>query len=98
PTRYLMIMGFAVLGLLFFKELNLESASGIDFEKILPAGISAFAPPGLVGILLAGLLAAFIGTFAGTLNAAQAYILNDIYLKYINPQASNKKVTRIGYV
>ncbi|MCU7694787.1 sodium:solute symporter family protein [Haoranjiania flava] len=97
PTRYLMIMGFAILGLLFFKELNLESASGIDFEKILPAGISAFVPPGLVGILLAGLLAAFIGTFAGTLNAAQAYILNDIYLKYINPKASDKKVSRVGY-
>ncbi|MFT2008294.1 sodium:solute symporter family protein [Pontibacter sp. 13R65] len=98
PTRYLMIMGFAVLGLLFFKELNLEGPNGIDFEKILPAGINSFVPPGLVGLLLAGLLAAFIGTFAGTLNAAQAYILNDIYLKYLNPQASNKRVTTMGYL
>lgn len=98
PTRYMMIMGFAVLGILFYKEMNLESASGVDFEKILPAGINSFVPPGLVGLLLAGLLAAFIGTFAGTLNAAQAYILNDIYLKYINPQASGRKVTKIGYI
>lgn len=98
PTRYLMIMGFAVLGILFYKEMNLESASGIDFEKILPAGINSFVPPGLVGLLLAGLLAAFIGTFAGTLNAAQAYILNDIYLKYINRRASGRKVTRVGYI
>lgn len=98
PTRYLMIMGFAVLGLLFFKEMNLESASGIDFEKILPAGINSFVPAGLVGLLLAGLLAAFIGTFAGTLNAAQAYILNDIYLKYINPDATEKKVSNMGYI
>jgi hypothetical protein len=33
--------------------------------------MSQFAP-GLDGLLLAGLLAAFLGTFAGTLNAAQA--------------------------
>lgn len=98
PTRYLMIMGFAVLGLLFFKEMNLESASGIDFEKILPAGINSFVPPGLVGLLLVGLLAAFIGTFAGTLNAAQAYILNDIYLKYINPKASDKRISNMSYL
>jgi len=98
PTRYLMIMGFAVLGLLFFKEMKLEGPNGIDFEKILPAGINAFVPAGLVGLLLVGLLAAFIGTFAGTLNAAQAYILNDIYLKYLNPEASSKKVSRMGYI
>jgi SSS family solute:Na+ symporter len=98
PTRYLMIMGFAVLGLLFFKEMNLDSASGIDFEKILPAGINSFVPPGLVGLLLVGLLAAFIGTFAGTLNAAQAYIINDIYLKYINSKASDKKIANMSYL
>lgn len=98
PTRYLMIVGFAVLGLIYFKEMNLETAGAIDFEKILPAGINSFVPPGLTGLLLAGLLAAFIGTFAGTLNAAQAYILNDIYLKYINPTASDKKVANMGYI
>jgi hypothetical protein len=32
--------------------------------------------------------------FSGTLNAAQAYIVNDVYLKYINPGASNRKVIR----
>lgn len=97
PTRYLMIMGFAVLGLLFYNELNLETAGVIDFEKILPASINAFVPAGLMGLLLAGLLAAFIGTFAGTLNAAQAYIINDIYLKYVNPKATNKKISTMSY-
>ncbi len=98
PTRYLMIMGFTVLGLLFYDQLNLETAGVIDFEKILPAAINSFVPVGLMGLLLAGLLSAFIGTFAGTLNAAQAYILNDIYLKYVNPTASNKKVSNMGYL
>ncbi len=99
PTRYLMIIGFAVLALLNYNQLNLESArGGIDFEKILPATINEFVPPGWTGLLLAGLLAAFIGTFAGTLNAAQAYIVNDIYLKYYNPKASNQTISRMNYL
>jgi SSS family solute:Na+ symporter len=48
-------------------------------------------------LLLAGLLAAFMSTFAGTLNAAQAYIVNDIYLKYIKPEATRKQVSRTNY-
>jgi len=53
---------------------------------------------GLLGCLLAGLLAAFLGTFAGTLNAAQAYIVNDLYLKYLRPNASNRQTAVISYV
>ena len=51
-----------------------------------------------MGLLLAGLLAAFMGTFAGTLNAAQAYIVNDIYLKYIKPEASNRRIANMNYL
>jgi len=98
PTRYLMIFGFAILALLNFKQLNLQTARGIDFEQILPAAILNFAPTGVMGLLLSGLLAAFIGTFAGTLNAAQAYLVNDIYLKYVKPQASNETVSRMNYL
>ena len=98
PTRYLMIIGFAVLALLNYDQLNLDSVKGIDFEKILPAAINEFVPSGLTGLLLAGLLAAFIGTFAGTLNAAQAYIVNDIYLKYYDPKASNRRISNMNYL
>ena len=98
PTRYLMIVGFTVLALLNFNQLDLDSAAGVDFEKILPAAILNFAPAGVMGLILAGLLAAFIGTFAGTLNAAQAYLVNDIYLRYINQNASNKQVTNMNYL
>ncbi|WP_066832220.1 sodium:solute symporter family protein [Rufibacter ruber] len=97
PTRYLMIIGFVVLALLNYNQLNLETANGIDFERILPSAIQNFAPTGVLGLILAGLLAAFIGTFAGTLNAAQAYLVNDVYLRYVNPTASNQTVTRMNY-
>jgi Na+/proline symporter len=97
PVRYLMIGGFAVLGLIGYERLNLNVAGRIDFERVLPSAISQFVPAGLAGVLLAGLLAAFIGTFAGTLNAAQAYLVNDLYLKYVNPKASNRQVALTSY-
>ena len=98
PVRYFMVVGFAILGLLYYDELNLLVGGVVDFEQILPAAISSFVPVGLLGLLLAGLLAAFMSTFAGTLNAAQAYLVNDIYLKYVKPDASNKTVSNVSYL
>ena len=98
PIRYFMIAGFAVLGIIYYDKLDLLVAGSIDFEQILPSAINEFVPVGFMGLLLAGLLAAFMSTFAGTLNATQAYIVNDIYLKYINPKASNIKIKSINYI
>lgn len=99
PIRYSMVIGLTVLGLLYFNQLNLSNGSGgVDFERVLPAAINGFLPVGILGIVLTGLLGAFMGTFSGTLNAAQAYIVNDIYLKYINPNASNKKTITVSYL
>lgn len=98
PIRYSMVIGLTVLGLLYFNQLNLDNGSGgTDFERVLPGAINNFLPVGILGIVLTGLLGAFMGTFSGTLNAAQAYITNDIYLKYVNPHASNKKVMTVNY-
>jgi len=99
PIRYFMIAGFAVLGLIFYNQLDLMvPGKGLDFEQILPSAINQFVPIGLLGLLLAGLLAAFMSTFAGTLNAAQAYVVNDIYLKYINTNPDQRKVQGITYI
>ena len=98
PVRYSMIIGLTVLALLYYNQLDLHSASGTDFEKILPAAINSFLPVGILGLVLTGLLGAFMGTFSGTLNAAQAYIVNDIYLKYVDPQASTKKIITANYL
>ena len=98
PIRYFMIAGFAVLGILYYDRLNLMVGGQIDFEQILPSSIAEFVPVGFMGLLLAGLLAAFNGTFAGTLNAAQAYIVNDIYLKYAKPKASNREIKNMNYI
>jgi Na+/proline symporter len=104
--RFLMITGIAVLGLVYFspevKEMFAEMiAAGkepkFDFEKILPHVIAGYVPVGLVGILLAGLLAAFMSTFDSTINAGAAYIVNDVYKRYISPNSSQKTYVRLGY-
>ncbi len=97
PVRYFMITGFVVLAVLYYDRLNLIVGGNIDFEQILPSAISEFVPIGLTGFLLAGLLAAFMSTFAGTLNAAQAYVVNDIYLKF-KKDASNKQIKNTNYI
>lgn len=96
--RYLMIMGFAVLAIVYFSDDFNAMGSAIDFETILPRAISQFVPVGLAGLLLAGLLAAFMSTFASTVNAAPAYLVNDVYLKYINPKAPAKTQIRASYL
>lgn len=99
PIRYLMVMGIAVLGLIYFKDLNIQNElSNTDFERVLPSVINNYLPVGLMGLVVTGLLGAYMGTFSGTLNAAQAYIVNDIYLKYIEPRASNKKTIYVNYI
>jgi solute:Na+ symporter, SSS family len=99
PIRYSMVIGLTVLGLLYYDKLNLDNGTGgVDFERVLPGAINNFLPVGILGLVLTGLLGAFMGTFSGTLNAAQAYIVNDIYLKYVNPLASTKKIMSMNYL
>ena len=98
PVRYTMIMGFTVLALLYYDQLNLSTSTGIDYEKILPSTIAEFTPTVIKGIILTGLMAAFMGTFSGTLNAAQSYLVNDIYLKYFKPKASISNIMMTNYL
>jgi SSS family solute:Na+ symporter len=97
PTRYMMIMGITVLGLVFFSPQLNSMGTGIDFEQILPYVLSNFIPAGLLGLVLAGLLAAFMSTFAATVNAAPAYVVNDIYKRYINPNAGRRTLIWMSY-
>ena len=98
PIRYSMVIGLTVLALLYYNRLNIATPNGTDFERILPAAINTFLPVGILGLVLTGLLGAFMGTFSGTVNAAQAYIVNDIYLKYVNPEATTKKIIGMNYL
>jgi Na+/proline symporter len=69
----------------------------VDFDLILPLTMRAFIPVGLFGLLLAALLAAFMSTYAATVNAAPAYVVNDIYKRYINPHATDRTYVLMSY-
>lgn len=96
--RYMLIAGLTALALIHFSPVLKTMSGKPDFELILPYILNNVIPTGLVGLLMAGLLAAFMSNYAATVNAAPAYIVNDIYKRFINPEASQKKLVRISYV
>ena len=55
-------------------------------------------PVGWVGLILAGLIAAFMSNYAATINAAPAYVVNDIYKRFINPNDVPGKYVTMSYV
>lgn len=94
--RYMMIAGLTVLALVYLMPELKAMGPNVDFEMILPLALKDLIPVGLVGVLLAGLLAAFMSTYAATINAAPAYVVNDIYKKFINPNAHPKKYVHMS--
>lgn len=95
--RWLMIGGIAVLGLVFFSGELRSMEGAADFEMLMPFVIREFFPVGVTGLVIAGLLAAYMSTFDSTVNSGAAYLVNDIYKRYINPDASEKKVIWMSY-
>jgi Na+/proline symporter len=95
--RYLMVTGIVVLGLVFFKDEIVKMGGAFDVEQVLPNVISKFLPAGLIGFVLAGLLAAFMSTFTSTINAGASYVVNDLYKKFVNPNAPDKTYVRASY-
>ncbi len=95
--RWFMIAGITILALAFSSDKLAAMGDKIDFEMILPYVINNFIPAGLLGLLLAGLLAAFMSTFDATVNSGAAYIVNDIYKRYCNKNASDRKYVSMSY-
>jgi Na+/proline symporter len=96
--RYFLITGLTVLALVFFSVQIRAMGTNMDFKLVLPYALGRFVPTGLLGFLIAGLLAAFMSNFAATVNAAPPYFVNDIYKRFINPNASPRTYVRLSYV
>jgi Na+/proline symporter len=94
--RYFMIAGITVLALAFMHS-DVTRGANFDLEQVLPIVIRDFLPIGVAGLLISGLLAAFMSTFSGTINAAAAYLVNDVYKRYVRPQASDRVYIRASY-
>ncbi len=55
-----------------------------------------FLPPGVLGIIVASLIAAYMSTISTHLNWGSSYIVNDFYKRFVNPQAPEKTLVNIG--
>jgi len=98
--RFLLIAGIGVLGIVYFgPELRQMAAGGkVDFEQILPSVVNRYLPIGAKGLILAGLLAAFMSTFVSTVNSGAAYVVNDIYKRYLAPKATPRRYVILSYI
>lgn len=96
--RYFLTAGLTVLAAVFFSDSIRAMGSDMDFELVLPYALARFVPVGLLGFLISGLLAAFMANFAATVNAAPPYFVNDIYKRYIRPDAPPKTYVRLSYL
>ncbi|OFY59878.1 MAG: hypothetical protein A2Y87_11355 [Bacteroidetes bacterium RBG_13_46_8] len=96
--RFMLVAGLTVLALVFFSPELSAMGKDLDLELILSYALGNFIPVGLKGLVIAGLLAAFMSTISSFINVAPAYLVNDIYKKYIRPDAGNRRLVRMSYL
>ncbi|MFQ3352145.1 MAG: SSS family solute:Na+ symporter [Candidatus Marivariicella framensis] len=94
----------ALASLIVFPNLSdLQTAfpdidKGIIGHDLAYPAMMTMLPPGLLGLLLASLAAAFMSTIASHLNWGSSYVVNDFYKRFFNPEASDKKLIFLGRI
>ena len=97
-VRWPFAMAIAVMAIMGIGNAALDEQLRSDPEAALPLIIGSMLPVCLVGFMLAALLSGFLATFSSTVNGGAAYLVKDIYQRYINPDADNKKLVRVSYI
>jgi Na+/proline symporter len=72
-------------------------AQYVQNDFAYPAMLS-FLPNGFLGLVVASLIAAFMSTISTQVNWGSSYIVNDFYQRFVNPQATEKQLVRVGQV
>ncbi|MDP2984815.1 MAG: hypothetical protein Q8O92_15960 [Candidatus Latescibacter sp.] len=88
--RWGMVMGITLLALTGFTGIT-------DPEQVMPIVLKDYLPMGLRGIVIAGLLAAFMSTFSATVNSGASYIVHDLWQPYFRPLATERQLVRSSY-
>lgn len=70
----------------------------IQNDFAYPAMLKEFLPPGLLGLVVASLIAAYMSTTASQLNWGSSYLVNDFYGRFYNPAATEKQKVRFGRI
>ena len=94
----------ALASLVVFPDLaSLQSAfPNITADKLghdlaYPAMLTKL-PTGLLGLVLASLISAYMSTISTQLNWGSSYIVYDFYKTQINPEASQKRLVAVGRI
>ena len=83
---------------------NLESLRQA-FPNIAPGSVRhdlaypamlTYLPAGLLGLVVASLIAAFMSTISTHLNWGSSYVVNDFYKRFVKPAASDRELVLIG--
>ena len=92
----------ALASLIIFPELDsLQSAfpklsaDKLGHDVAYPAMLTLL-PSGLLGLVAASLIAAFMSTMSTQVNLGASYLVNDFYHRFIYPNASEKQLVRVG--
>ncbi|SEG32785.1 sodium:solute symporter family protein [Algoriphagus boritolerans] len=67
-------------------------------DDLAYSAMLTYLPTGLIGIVLASLIAAVMSTLSTHLNWGSSYIVNDFYLRFMKPEASDKELVAVGRI
>lgn len=67
-------------------------------DDLAYSAMLTFLPTGLIGIVLASLIAAVMSTLSTHLNWGSSYVVNDFYLRFVKPNASDKELVAVGRI
>ena len=69
----------------------------LGHDMAYPAMLT-FLPHGMLGVMVAGLLAAYVSTISTHLNWGTSYVVHDFYRRFVTPGATEKHYVMIGRV
>ncbi|UKN00627.1 Na+:solute symporter [Paracrocinitomix mangrovi] len=67
----------------------------VKHDLAYPAMLT-YLPAGLLGLVLASLISAFMSTISTHLNWGSSYVVNDLYKRFIKPDATEKQLVMVG--
>lgn len=73
-------------------------AKYIQNDIAYPIMLREFLPNGILGIVLASLVAAYMSTISTQINWGASYLVNDFYGRFISPKASEKERVLAGRI
>jgi len=81
-----------------YMKAHIASFPGLKSADVLPTFILHYMPPLLGGVVLATLLVAVVGTWAGLNLGISTMLTRDIYKRYIDKKADDKKALLVQRV